>query len=173
MLTYYHISDNYTIKNIVVFCRYWNPVPSNGQTRTDYLTHMQMASGNYLNSELSYSLPRHPKGYDTVGYKYHTTGRNDKQDYPFSANVRIGRENDKGYYSDHTYESPVCGAAQVSKSGSVGYQQVKPDEKGTDVDTLPGNNFDTNNDHRAKTTQGILTLPKTSKPDTFDTKHTT
>ena len=87
--------------------RHWAQIPSDERGLPLQQPPVQCPDGTYLASEFNYSLPRPPKGYDTVGYKHHNYDRNDQADPRFWTNVRPDRENDKGYYSDRTYESPV------------------------------------------------------------------
>ena len=68
---------------------------------------MQSPDGTYMASEFNYSLPRRPRGYDTVDYKQHNHDINDHAAPRFWTNVRPDRQNDEGFYSDRTYESPV------------------------------------------------------------------
>ena len=126
-----------------------------------------MPDGTYLAPEFNYSLPRNPKGYDTVAYKYHTGGRIDQRKYPFSENVRTGRENDKGYHSDHTYESPMHGHVRTAP-GPVGYHPVDPEENKPIVDMCQGSNFDRTKDPRAKIMEGTLSFPRSGKPGNGD-----
>ena len=120
---------------------------------------MQLPDGTYLASEFNYSLPRHHKGYNTVGYKCHTQGGNNKRDHSYLTNVRTNRENDKGYYSDHTYERPVCDHPQLSKSGSAGYHEVNTEGNGSQS----SRNEDTNLQQNVT----LLTCPRTERPDNF------
>ena len=109
---------------ITLFFRHWSQIPSDGRGRPGQLSHMQSPDGTYLASEFNYSLPRQNKGYDTVGYKYHSPDRNTQSDPRFMANIRTGPEKDKGYYSDRTYESPICDHGHVTSGGSIGYDTV-------------------------------------------------
>ena len=75
-------------------------------------------------SEFDYSLPRQRKGYDTVDYKQKRDDRNAQSDPRIVANVRPYGDNDKGYYSDRTYESPLSGRTHPEESGDIGYRTV-------------------------------------------------
>ena len=88
--------------------RHWSQIPSSECGLPAQLHRVQSPDGTYLASEFNYSLPRRPKGYNTVGYKHYDHGRSEQADPRFWTNVRANRENDKGYHSDRTYESPVC-----------------------------------------------------------------
>ena len=93
---------------IWLYFRHWAQIPSSECGLPAQLPRVQSPDGTYLASEFNYSLPRRPKGYDTVGYKHYNHDRSEQADPRFWANVRPIRENDKGYYSDRTYESQVC-----------------------------------------------------------------
>ena len=136
---------------------------------------MQLPDGTYLASDFNYSLPKHRKGYDTVGYKSQSGDNRGQWHHRFSTNARNNHGTDKGYFSDHTYESPISGLGQMSNPGTIGYQQVNTDINGTNTGThlRQGNNTD-NNDHLStKTLPGTLTFPRIDKPDSFNVDHAT
>ena len=93
--------------SIVTYFRHWSKIPSARRGLSSQLSHMQHQDGTYLASEFDYSLPRHCKGYDTVGYKHYNPQISAREDPRFFTNIRPDRENDKGYYSDRIYESPI------------------------------------------------------------------
>ena len=68
--------------------------------------------------------------------------------------------NDKGYYSDHTYESPIFGIDQMANSGTIGYQHVNPDVNGTEVQS-----------RQSSISDRTLTFPRFDKPVNFDVDH--
>ena len=106
------------------------------------MVHMHLPDGTYLASEFNYSLPRHHKGYDSVCYKYHSKDGINKSGPYLMATFRPGHEKDKGYYSDHTYESPRCdGQAQPNKRNTIG-RAVNPQEIETDIRLCPDNDID-------------------------------
>ena len=118
---------------------------------------MQLPDGTYLASDFNYSLSRHRKGYDTVGYKCQSGDSRDQWGRHFSPNARATHGNDKGYYSDHTYESPVSGMGQMANPGVIGYQQVNPDVNGTGDQLRESSDSDRNVEFRMKTIPGTLT----------------
>ena len=122
----------------------------------DHLPHTQLPDGTYLASEFNYSLPRQRKGYDTVGYKCHGGEGYRQRDHHISQNDRPSRGNDKGYYSDHTYESPMCGKVQTANSDIAGYHKVNQEEK---VELCHSSDPDKNEDPRVTT----LTFPRAQK----------
>ena len=126
-----------------------------------------MPDGTYLAPEFNYSLPRIPKGYDTVAYEYPNGGRVGQREHPFSENVRTSRENDKGYYSDRTYESPMRGHERTTP-GPVGYHQVDPEENKPMVGMCQSSNYDRTKDPRAKIIDGTLSFPGFGRPDNGD-----
>ena len=74
-----------------------------------------------LAKEFNYSLPRQHKGYDTMGYKFPSL-----PDQRSMATFLPIRENDNGYYSEHTYESPVCEPVLKKEYGALGRPVVIP-----------------------------------------------
>ena len=150
------------------YYRLWNPIPSNGLSRTDYLTHMQTPDGTYLASEFNYSLPRHQKGYDTIGFKYRSGDRAGQLDHPTWTDVRTKGENGKGYYSDHAYESPRCGLAQMANSGLVGYRQVSADENEAGAESRQSNDSFSKGDPRVTKLPRTLTFPRHDIPDGYN-----
>ena len=125
----------------LLYFRYWNPIPSNGRNH-DHLQHtrVQLPDGTYLAPEFNYSLPRQRKGYDTIGYKYRTQAGGKQSGHDGMTTFRPDRERDRGYYSDHTYESPACEHGGVTGRGNFGYHAVIPKEIETDTD--PTQNID-------------------------------
>ena len=88
--------------------RHWAQIPSDGCGLPAPLPRVQSPDGTYLASEFNYSLPRRPKGYDTIGNKHYSHDRNEQEDPRFWTNARLNREKGKEYNSDRTYKSPVC-----------------------------------------------------------------
>ena len=126
---------------------------------------MQLPDGTYLASEFNYSLPRHHKGYNTVGYKNHTRGGDGQRDHSYLTNVRINRENDRGYYSGHTYESPVCEHAEGAKRGSGGYHKANTEENGAKLALFHNSGNENSNLQPSSRT---LAFSKAVKPDDMD-----
>ena len=126
------------------YFRHWNPVSSNDHNQPGYLAHMHTPDGTYLASEFNNSLPRHQKGYDTIGYKHQRGNRNEPRDHPFPTNFRTNHATDKGYYSDHTYESPLSGHGHMANSGLEGYHRVNPNQEESDVEFHRNNDCDRN-----------------------------
>ena len=83
--------------------RYWNPVPPTNHGTGELYPHIRSSDGTYRASEFNYSLPRQRKGYDTVGYKHPS-----QSDPRFMGTFPLFFEKERGYNSDHTYESPMC-----------------------------------------------------------------
>ena len=148
--------------DIIIFYRHWHPIPSNGHNCTDYSAHMHTPDGTYLASEFNYSLPRHQKGYDPIGLKHQSSDKTSQRDHPFATNARPKHENDKGYYSDHTYESPRRGLGQMANSGSVGYRHVhvNADENDAGVESRQNIGSFSNGDPRVTQIRGTLTFPR-------------
>ena len=111
-------------------------------------------------SDFNYSLPKHRKGYNTVGYKCPSGDSRDQWGHHFSTNTRPSHGNDKGYYSDHTYESPIPGKGQMANSATIGYQEVNPDVNGTENELRQTSHSDR-----------TLTFPRFDKPVNFDVDH--
>ena len=114
--------------------RHWSQIPSSGRGQPAQLSHMQSPDGTYLASEFNYSLPRQHKGYDSVGYKYRSHERNIQTDPRFMTNIRPRPEKDKGYYSDRTYESPICDHGPVDNGDTTGYHTVNSIGENTCID---------------------------------------
>ena len=87
--------------------RHWSAIRSDEHRLPAHLPRMQPLDGTYSASEFNTTLPKHHKGYDTVGYKHFSLDRNPQSDQRFASNIIPDRGNDKGYYSDRTYESPI------------------------------------------------------------------
>ena len=136
---------------------------------------MQLPDGTYLASDFNHSLPKHRKGYDTVGYKTQSGDSRDQWHHHFSTNARNSHGNVKGSYSDHTYESPISGLGQMTHPSTIGYQQVNTDANGTDTNTQlsQSSNTDRNNPFRKTTLPGTLTFPRNDKPDNSNVDHAT
>ena len=165
----------YNLVFLSLYFRYCNPVPLADHNHSDHLTHMKLPDGTYLASDFNYTLPTHRKGYDTVGYKSQSGNSRNQWHHRFSTDARNNRGNDKGYYSDHTYESPISGLGQMANPGSLGYQQVNTDVNGTDSNTqLRQSNNTDNNDHLCTNTlPGTLTFPRIDKTDRFNVDNAT
>ena len=120
---------------------------------------MQSPDGTYLASEFNYSLPRKPKGYDTVGYNYHSHDRNTQLDPRFMTSIRPDTQNDKGYYSDRTYERPICDQAPVAGRDTIGYHRVNSVAKGTEDEIGYTASLNINNYLNMNTSSETPTLP--------------
>ena len=81
---------------------------------------------------------------------------------------RPNRETGKGYYSDHTYESPMCGHGQMRNSGTVGYHKVNQGTMEPKSQSHRINSSDMNGDSSAMTNSGRLTFPRTNTPNNTD-----
>ena len=141
-----------------LFCRHWSRIPLNGRGRPSHFSHIQSPDGTYLASEFNYSLPR-KREYDSVGYKHHTLDGNSQLDPRFMKNIKPDREHDKGYYSDRTYESPICDHGPTAGRGSMGYHTVNPTRSVTE--NIPSDNFGshTNSNLTVMPRSGIPNLP--------------
>ena len=129
---------------------------------------MHTPDGTYLASEFNDSLLRHQKRYDTIGLKYRSEDRAGQLDHPTWTNVRTKGENDKGYYSDHAYESPRCGLAQMANSGLVGYRQVSADENEAGAESRQSSDSFSKGDPRVTKLPGTLTFPRPDKPNSYN-----
>ena len=92
--------------NIIFYFRHWSQIPSAERGLSSQLTQFHSPDGTYLASEFNHTVPRQHKGYDTVGYKHYNPHPSAQINPRFFTNISHEHENDKGYYSDRTYESP-------------------------------------------------------------------
>ena len=127
-----------------IIFRHWNPIPSSDHGVSDQYPHIRLPDGTYMASEFNYSLQRQTRGYDTREYK-----RPSQLDHSSMATFRPALEKDKGYYSDHTYESPVCKNVPKKEYGTVLRPLVNP----KDIESQEGLSavFDGNGDPHVKT----------------------
>ena len=113
-------------------------------------------------------MPRTLKGYDTLGYKFQSRDKHGQSDQRSMKTFRPYRQNDKGYYSDHTYESPMCGHGQMVNSGTVGYHKVNQGTIEPKAQSHRNNSSVMNGDPSVMTNSGRLTFPRTNTPNNTD-----
>ena len=134
----------------------------------DQPTHLSLPDGTYLASEFNYSMPRTLKGCDTLGYKFQSRDKHGQSDQRLMKTFRPNRENDKGYYSDHLYESPMCEHAQMRNSDTAGYHKVNQGTIEPKAQSHRGNSSGMDGDLSAMTNSGRLTFPRTNTPNNTD-----
>ena len=83
---------------------------------------------------------------------------------------KFNREKDKGFYSDHTYESPVCDNGIVAGRGNTGYHTVNLSEVETDVELNQNRNTDTHSKPAAHTGMGTLSYLMNEQPGDINTQ---
>ena len=149
--------------------RHWNTVHSADHSRVDQTMHLSLPDGTYLVSEFNYSMPRTLRGYATVGYKTQNRDGIGQSDPRLKRTFRHNPENDKGYYSDHTYESPMCERGQIGISGTVGYHKVNQGTIEPKAQSNEINSFDKNGDPSVMATSGRLTFPRSNAPNNTGT----
>ena len=109
-------------------------------------------------------MPRQNESYGDTGLKYHNFDGKKQPKNQFMTNVRINSNKDKGYYSDHTYESPLRDHGRTAGPGIVGYNMVNPEEIQTQFQERRNSNSDAHEDPILDTSSGMFSFPRGQEP---------